>query len=234
MKANTSEKIILERDNPEERERFVEEAIRPAGIKDKRILKAFLQVPRHKFVQKRYRKHAYEDSPLPLEKGQTISQPSLVALMTELLHLKGNEKVLEIGTGSGYQAAILSHLAKEIYTVERLPILAKHAERICQDLGYKNVHFHVGDGTLGLAKFQPYDAIIVTAGAKEIPKPLLNQLKVGGSLVIPVGETLQSQRLKVITKSKTGLNIYEVEPVAFVPLIGKHGWENNIKSFINN
>ncbi len=233
METKAPTKTNKETDNLEERRRFVEEAIRPAGIKDKRILGAFLQVPRHEFVLSSYRKHAYEDRPLPLEKGQTISQPSLVALMTELLHLKGKERVLEIGTGSGYQAAILSQLAKNVYTIERIPLLAKQAKIICQDLGYKNIHFHTGDGTLGLAKFQPYDAIMVTAGAKEIPQPLLDQLKIGGRLVIPIGETLQSQKLKVITKNKTGLSIYEVEPVAFVPLVGKHGWENNLKGFIN-
>lgn len=223
METKIAEKRETEGGNLKERERFVEEAIRPAGIKEKKILGAFLQVPRHEFVSARYRKHAYEDRPLPLEESQTISQPSLVALMTELLRLKGNEKVLEIGTGSGYQAAILSLLAKEVHTIERIPILAQHAEVVCKKLGYKNIHFHIGDGTLGLAQFQPFDAIIVTAGAKKIPQPLLDQLKVGGKLVIPIGESLLNQRLKVVTKSKRGLNTYEVEPVAFVPLIGRYG-----------
>ncbi len=232
METTTEEKIKFGRDNLKERWRFVEEAIRPAGIKDERVLKAFLQVPRHEFVMARYRKHAYEDRPLPLEESQTISQPSLVAIMTNLLRLKGNEKVLEVGTGSGYQAAILSRLAKEVYTIERIPFLAQQAETVCKKLGFKNIHFHIGDGTLGLIQFQPYDAIIVTAGANKVPQPLIDQLKIGGKLVIPVGETLLDQKLKVITKDKGGLNIYEVESVAFVPLVGKHSWKNNFKNLI--
>lgn len=232
METKIRENLEEVRENLEERKRFVEEAIRPAGITASKVIKAFLQVPRHEFVSSLYRKQAYEDRPLPIEKDQTISQPSLVALMTELLHLKGREKVLEIGTGSGYQAAILSLLAKEVHTIERIPALTKRAEKVCRKLGFNNIYFHVGDGSLGLPQHSPFDAIIVTAGAKEIPKPLLEQLKIGGRLVIPVGETLQSQKLKVINKKETGNTTYEVEPVAFVPLIGKHGWDNNLKSFV--
>lgn len=225
MKTKTLQGVNNYTSLTQKRKEFVEEVIKPAGVKNKQVLKAFLQVPRHEFVLKRYINHAYEDTPLPLESGQTISQPSLVALMTQLLNLEKTERVLEIGTGSGYQAAVLSFLAKDVYTIERLPILAEHAESVCKRLGYSNIHFHVGDGSLGLPKYSPYDAIIVTAGAKEIPQPLIEQLKIGGRLVIPVGETLANQKLKVLTKSDRGLSSYEVEPVAFVPLIGKCGWK---------
>ncbi len=211
---------------------FVEELIKPVGITDNRVLKAFAKVPREEFVPAKYRSQAYQDGPLPIGEGQTISQPSLVALMTQLLNLKGDEKVLEIGTGSGYQAAILSQLSKEVHTIERLSELSQTAQTVCQNLGYKNIHFHVGDGSLGLTKEQPFDAIIVTAGAKEIPQPLVDQLKIGGRLVIPSGETLVSQSLKVVTRTKKGIEIKEIEPVAFVPLIGKHGWKDNLNSFI--
>ena len=212
---------------------FVEEVIKPASITDKRVLSAFSEVPRDEFVPVKYREQAYQDGPLPIGEGQTISQPSLVALMTQFLKLKGNENVLEIGTGSGYQAAILSNLAREVHTIERLPKLSKIAQEACQRLGYKNIHFHVGDGSLGLPKEQPFDAIVVTAGAKEIPKPLLDQLKIGGRLVIPSGETLTQQSLKVVTKTKKGIDIKEIEPVAFVPLIGKLGWKDNLKSRVS-
>jgi len=210
-----------------EKTSFVENVLKPAGIYDKRVIKAFTKVPRDEFVPASYRAQAYADRPLPIGEKQTISQPSLVALMTQLLKLKGDEKVLEIGTGSGFQAAILAHLARAVHTIERLPSLAKKAEAVCKRLGYKNIFFHVGDGSLGLPKEQPFDAIIVTAGAREIPQPLLDQLKIGGRLVIPVGETLLTQKLKVITKTKSGVGVEEVEPVAFVPLIGKHGWQDN-------
>lgn len=211
----------------EEQKEFVENIIKPAGIDDERVLEAFRKVPRGEFVLGSYRNQAYNDSPLPIGEGQTISQPSLVALMTQLLRLKGREKVLEIGTGSGFQAAILSQLAKKVHTIERLPNLSNKAERVCKRLGYKNIYFHVGDGSLGLPKEQPFDAIIVTAGAKEIPQPLVDQLRFGGRLVIPTGEALWNQKLKVVTKTKGGIVIEDVEPVAFVPLIGKHGWQNN-------
>lgn len=216
-----------------QRERFVKEVIQSSGVSDKRVLRAFLKVPREEFVPAAYREQAYQDRPLPIGEGQTISQPSLVALMTQLLNLKGNEKVLEIGTGSGYQAAILSQLARKVHTVERLPELSNTARTVCQKLGYKNIHFHVGDGSLGLPEEQPFDAIVVTAAAKEIPKPLLDQLKLGGRLVVPAGETPVSQSLKVVTKTKKGIDIEEIEPVVFVPLIGKYGWQENFNSFLD-
>lgn len=205
-------------------ELFVQNTIKPAGITDPKVLAAFSEVPREEFVPLKYRDQAYYDGPLPIGEGQTISQPSLVALMTQLLKLKGVEKILEIGTGSGYQAAILSRLAREVHTIERLPKLSKTAADTCQKLGYKNIHFHVGDGSLGLEQEQPFDAIIVTAGAKKIPGPLVEQLKIGGRLVIPAGEDINSQSLKLINKTRSGTKIEEIEPVKFVPLIGKYGW----------
>lgn len=206
-------------------ELFVKKTIRPAGITDSKVLAAFLEVPREEFVPLKYLDRAYYDGPLPIGEGQTISQPSLVALMTQLLKLKGAEKVLEIGTGSGYQAAILSKLAREVDTIERLPKLSKTAADTCERLGYKNIHFHVGDGSLGLAREAPFDAIIVTAGAKKIPEPLVAQLKIGGRLVIPAGEDTSSQSLKLVIKKKQGIKVEEIEPVKFVPLIGKYGWK---------
>lgn len=207
------------------RRNLVNTALIPFGIKDKKVLDAFLKTPRHKFVENKYQDEAYLDIPLPIGEGQTISQPSLVAQMTELLKLKGNEKVLEIGTGSGYQATILSNLADKIYTVEILPNLAQKAAQTIKKLKYENVQVEVANGTLGLPKYAPYDAIIVTAGAKDIPKALIDQLKVGGRLVIPVGTKPGSQELKVVTKRKNKLEIEDIEPVLFVPLVGKYGWK---------
>lgn len=207
------------------RRNLVNTALIPFGIKDKRILEAFLKTPRHKFVRKKYRDEAYLDIPLPIGENQTISQPSLVAQMTELLKLKGKEKVLEIGTGSGYQAAILSALAKEVYTVEILPKLAQKAAQTLKKLKYENVHVQIANGTLGLPQYAPYDAIIVTAGAKDIPKALIDQLKIGGRMVIPVGNQPKSQELKVVIKRKNKLEVEDIELVLFVPLIGKYGWK---------
>lgn len=205
-----------------QRKKLVNTYIKPQ-VKDRRIIKAFLTTPRHKFLPTEFRDKAYLDIALPIDKGQTISQPSLVALMSELLNLKGNEKVLEVGTGSGYQAAILSHLVKDLYTVEIIPQLARKAQRVLAEVGIKNVHVKIADGTLGLPDYAPYDAIIVTAGAKKIPKALVDQLKESGRMVIPVGE-LGDQTLLVGTKRKGVLITQEIEPVRFVPLTGKHGW----------
>ena len=207
------------------RRNLVNTALIPFGIKDKKVLRAFLKTPRHKFVEKKYEDEAYLDIPLPIGENQTISQPSLVAQMTQFLRLTGKEKVLEIGTGSGYQAAILSPLAQEVYTIEILPKLAQKASQTLKKLKYKNVHVQTANGTLGLPKYAPYDAIIVTAGAKDIPKALIDQLKIGGRMVIPVGYQPQSQELKVVTKRKNKLEIEDIEPVLFVPLVGKHGWK---------
>lgn len=167
---------------------------------------------------------AYADGPLPIGSGQTISQPYIVALMTQLLELKGNEKVLEIGTGSGYQAAILAYLASEVHTVERHADLARLAARILRDLDLKNVVVHVGDGSRGLFEFAPYDGILVTAGSPQVPPPLFDQLADGGRLVIPVGGRT-GQYLERWRRSGTRVESEELTPVAFVPLRGEFGWQ---------
>lgn len=209
----------------EQRKRLIETYIKPAGVTDERVLRAFNLVPRHEFVLPENKDEAYLDIPLPIGEGQTISQPSLVALMTQALQLNGNEKVLEIGTGSGYQAAILSLLVKKVYTVERIESLAERAKHLLEQLGYKNVTVVIGNGTAGLPQFSPFDAIIVTAAADEIPKPLIEQLKEGGRIIIPVGERFGDQTLKLGAKKQGKLQVVDLEAVRFVPLIGKFGWE---------
>ncbi|MGQ9636873.1 MAG: protein-L-isoaspartate(D-aspartate) O-methyltransferase [Thermodesulfobacteriota bacterium] len=201
------------------RERMVETQIKVRGVKDPRVLSAMLKVERHLFVPKEYQNSAYNDQPLPIGEGQTISQPYIVALMTELLELKGEEKVLEVGTGSGYQAAILAELAKEVYTIEIIESLANSAKTILSKLGYKNIYVKIGDGYLGWPEVSPFDAIIVTCAPDHIPQPLIDQLKEGGRLVIPVGT--YSQELKKITKRHGQLDIEDVIPVIFVPMTGK-------------
>ena len=208
-----------------QRKELVENYIKSAGVTDKRVLKAFLKTPRHEFVPIKYRIAAYLDVPLPIGEGQTITQPSLVAIMTQALELKGNEKVLEIGTGSGFQAAILSKLAKDVYTVEIIGKLAKKARKTLERLAIKNVHLEVANGSLGLENYAPYDAIIVTAAANMIPKPLIKQLKCGGRIVIPVGDTLYGQELKVGKKVGKTIKFINIEPVMFVPLHGKFGFQ---------
>lgn len=203
---------------------FVENYIKPAGVADKQVLSAFLKIPRHKFVLREHQRDAYLDIPLPIGEGQTISQPSLVAVMTQALELKGREKVLEIGTGSGFQAAILSQLAKKVYTIEVIGRLADRAAKTLKKLHCNNVHVKVGDGSQGLPDYAPYDAIIVTAAGNQIPQPLIEQLKVGGRIVIPVGESLYRQQLKVGKKFGNTIKFIDIEPVAFVPLIGKFGF----------
>lgn len=206
-----------------EREQMVETQLVRRGIKDKRVLDAMRQVPRHLFMPEDMRGLAYCDGPLPIGHGQTISQPYIVALMTELLELHGQEKVLEIGTGSGYQAAILSRLAREVYTIERHAALAQQAEKVLAQLGYDNVMIIVSDGTLGWPEHAPYEAIIVTAAAPDVPQPLLDQLADGGRLVAPVGSRW-SQSLVKVKRQGDLLTRERLTPVAFVPLVGKHGW----------
>jgi len=205
------------------REEMIRYQIKGRGIKDKRVLWAMSIVPREKFVLKENEKEAYLDCPLPLGMGQTISQPYMVALMTQCLSLEGSECILEVGTGSGYQAAILSKLAKMVYTVERLKNLADRAEKIFKELEIKNVKVVGGDGTNGLKEYSPYDGIIVTAGAPEIPKSLINQLKERGRIVIPVGNSF-SQDLLLGKKEKGKLKIQNYGGCIFVPLLGKYGW----------
>ncbi len=201
------------------RAHMVETQIRARGIKDPRVLAAMGEVRRHLFVPPAFRDRAYDDSPLPIGDGQTISQPYIVALMTSLLELKPNDKVLEIGTGSGYQAAVLSHLAAEVYTIEIRPDLAHEAERRLSALGYANVHVRIGDGYGGWPKVAPFDGIVVTAAPPHIPQPLIDQLKVGGRMVVPVGSYFQD--LQVITKTAHGLEKRNVIPVRFVPMTGE-------------
>lgn len=192
-------------------------------IKDPAVLRAMRTIPRHKFVDPEYRDMAYTDGPLPIGQGQTISQPYIVALMTQLLELHADDKVLEIGTGSGYQAAILASIAKEVYTIERHASLAKKASEIFSELGLTNIHVHVGDGTLGLPEYAPYGAIIVTAAAPKIPQALLEQLEDGGRLVIPVGGRF-GQYLERWRREGDAYTSEGIVPVAFVPLVGRNGW----------
>ncbi len=207
------------------RERMVKDQIEARGVADKRVLEAMLSVPRHLFVPEDLRGSAYQDSPLPIGEGQTISQPYMVALMTELLHLKGDEKVLEVGTGSGYQAAVLSLLAAEVFTIEKNERLASKAAKRLKDMGFDNVYVIVGDGTLGLKEEAPFDGIIVTAGSPSIPQPLTEQLKIGGRLVIPVGPS-GMQMLKLIVRMEDRFIEEEKGGCVFVPLVGKHGWKS--------
>ena len=202
---------------------MVETQLVPRGINDGRILEAFLQVNRHHFVPRSLAGAAYEDHPLPIGAGQTISQPYMVALMTECLVLKGGEKVLEIGTGSGYQAAILSVLCREVCTVERDPGLLETARQVLTEEGYTNIKYKQGDGTKGWAEEAPFDGMIVTAGAPAVPEALKAQLAEGGRLVIPVGD-LFSQTLLLVEKKDGKFLEAEVCPCVFVPLVGEFGW----------
>lgn len=203
--------------------RMVERQIRARGVRDERVLEAMRKVPRHVFVPPDLVDEAYEDHPLSIGKGQTISQPYMVALMTEALELEGNEKVLEVGTGSGYQTAILAELAREVYSIERIPELARDAERRLEDLGYTNVHIKVGNGTLGWPEEAPFDAIMVTAGAPKVPGPLKAQLADGGRLVIPVGSEFH-QILYRVKRQKDTFSEEALTSCVFVPLVGEEGW----------
>ncbi|MEE4240123.1 MAG: protein-L-isoaspartate(D-aspartate) O-methyltransferase [Desulfopila sp.] len=207
------------------RQRMVEEQLIRRGITDTLTLKAMGEVPRHLFVDDAMRGRAYGDYPLPIAAGQTISQPYIVALMTQLLQLSGKEKVLEIGTGSGYQAAILSRMCDRVYTVERINQLLAGARRVFDTLRYYNIVAKLDDGTMGWPENGPYDGIIVTAGGPEIPSPLLDQLAEGGRLVIPVGgQELQS--LQLVTRIEGKISVEQLDKVRFVDLIGKHGWSD--------
>ena len=205
------------------REQMVKYQLRSRGIRDERVLAAMATVPREEFVPEFERYNSYADGALPIGEGQTISQPVVVAFMTEAMKIAPGDKVLEIGTGSGYGAAILSQLAGEVHTVERIAALADRAAQTLKRLGYLNVQVHLCDGTLGLASEAPFDAISVTAGAREVPQPLLDQLAEGGRLVIPVGAR-QGQEMKRITRRGDKFDTEEFGAYAFVPLIGEHGW----------
>jgi protein-L-isoaspartate(D-aspartate) O-methyltransferase len=201
------------------KEEMVETQIRARGIKDEVVLNAMRKVDRHEFVPEEIRHQAYSDRPLPIGEGQTISQPYIVALMTELLELRRGDRVLEVGTGSGYQAAILAELAYYVYTIEIIESLALSAERLLGKLGYTNIDVKIGDGYIGWEKCAPFDAIMVTAAPTHIPQPLLDQLKEGGRLVIPIGDYYQD--LKKISKIKGHIKSQDVTPVVFVPMTGE-------------
>ena len=203
--------------------KMVEEQLIARGIKDPRVIAAMKKVPRHLFVEEALQSQAYSDHPLPIGEKQTISQPYMVALMTEALQLKGNEKVLEIGSGSGYQTAVLAELAEKVFSVERIRSLAIRARNLLISLGYFNVEIKIFDGTYGWEEMGPYDAIIVTAGAPDIPQPLIDQLAVGGRLVIPVGDA-SVQDLFRVTRTEEGIKKEDLGGCRFVKLIGKHGW----------
>ncbi len=207
------------------RKNMVDEQIARRGVKDQRVLNAFLEVPRHKFVEEYLKYKAYDDYPLSIGYGQTISQPYMVALMTEAINPQPTEKILEIGTGSGYQAAILSRLCSAVYTIERISALASRARKALDDLGYFNVHIRLGDGTMGLPQDAPYDAIIVTAGAPHVPTSLIEQLSEDGRLIIPVGDE-GLQDLRRFTRTKDGIKEESLGGCRFVKLIGKNGWQS--------
>jgi protein-L-isoaspartate(D-aspartate) O-methyltransferase len=208
-----------------QRLRMVERLREVYKIKDERVLSVMEQLPRHLFVPEALRSQAYNDNALPISAGQTISQPFIVARMTELLELKGDEKVLEIGAGSGYQTGLLASLARRVLAIERLPDLAAAADERLRNIGYSNVNLKVADGTAGWDTYKPYDAILVAAGGPEIPEPLVEQLKIGGRLVVPVGEDQKRQALIRVIRTEQGFRQENFGPCAFVPLIGEHGWQ---------
>jgi len=203
---------------------MVRDQIKSRGIKDVNVISAMLKVEREKFLPQSLMSSAYSDCPLPIGCGQTISQPFMVALMSECLKIEMNDSILEIGTGSGYQTAVLRELASKVYTVERHSELLKRAENILKSLGYNNIYFKLGDGTLGWDEFAPYDKIIVTASSPSIPQDLFRQLKEGGRLVIPVGGRYHQALQMVIKKGKNMIK-KDVCGCFFVPLVGKEGWE---------
>jgi protein-L-isoaspartate(D-aspartate) O-methyltransferase len=206
------------------RNRMLESQLISRGIKDTRLLDAMRKIPRHRFVEEALISQAYNDHPLPIGEKQTISQPYMVALMTEALELQGQERVLEIGTGSGYQTAILAELAEKIYSIERIRSLIFKAQRILDELGYFNVVLTAGDGTLGLKDEAPFDGIIVTAGSPDVPQPLVDQLAMGGNLIIPVGDRYTQSLMKVV-RVKEGIVKTDLGGCRFVNLLGRHGWE---------
>jgi protein-L-isoaspartate(D-aspartate) O-methyltransferase len=201
------------------RERMVREQLQGRDITDPHVLAAMLKVPRHEFVPGDFVESAYDDNALPLKMGQTISQPYIVAFMTQALELRGTERVLEIGTGSGYQAAVLAEIVHEVYTIEIIPRLQEQAAAILATLGYRNIHLKTGDGYMGWPEHAPFDRIIVTAAPEDVPKPLIDQLKDGGSMIIPLGKI--NQDLVLIKKEKSGITRHVTIPVRFVPMTGK-------------
>lgn len=211
----------IESDFTNQRLRMVKEQIVRRGIKDEKVLKAMSKIPRHLFVEDSLKNKAYEDHPLPIGEGQTISQPYVVALMTEALKLKPSDRVLEIGTGSGYQAAVLAEIVNEVYTIEIRERLKERASGVLHGLGYKNIKTKYVDGYYGWEEYAPFDAIIITASANHIPPPLLKQLKDSGRLIIPLGSTIYYQTLTLVTKKGEELEVEQMGGVAFVPMIGE-------------
>jgi protein-L-isoaspartate(D-aspartate) O-methyltransferase len=203
------------------RQQMVEQDIRDRGLKDPVVLTVMGKVPRHLFVDESLRSRAYEDHPLPIGEGQTISQPYVVALMTEALRLKPGDRVLEVGTGSGYQSAVLAEIVKAVYTIEIRKTLADQAAERLAVLGFRNVKVKYGDGYFGWEEQAPFDAIIITAAANHIPPPLIKQLKEGGRLIVPLGSTVYFQTLTLATKRKGELDVEQISPVAFVPMVGE-------------
>jgi len=203
---------------------MLEKQLRRRGIHDSRVLSAMDAVRREEFVPQEFRQRAYEDAPLPIGEGQTISQPYIVAVMTAALRLNASERILEIGTGCGYQAAVLSHLARTLFTIESRSELASAAAARLDRLGYKNVHVHCGDGTLGLSDFAPFDAILVAAAAPAVPEPLRSQLADGGRLILPVGDA-ENQELLYLERRGNSYETRILEACRFVPLVGHHGWK---------
>ena len=200
------------------------ETLRGKGITDLAVLRAFELTPRHAFVPTGVRHRAYEDAPLPIGNGQTISQPYVHASYLQLLALKGSERVLEIGTGSGFQTVLLSHLVAQVFSIERVPALSQMAREVIQKLGAKNISLLVGDGTIGWREYAPYDAILVSAAGPSIPEPLVSQLADGGRMVVPVGPP-DDQMLWLVSRHGDEITRKEIAPVRFVPLVGRHGWE---------
>jgi protein-L-isoaspartate(D-aspartate) O-methyltransferase len=211
----------------EARQLMVETQIKRRGVTDSRVLAAMGKVPRHRFIPRQLWEQAYNDYPLPIGEDQTISQPYIVALMTEALELKGSEKVLELGTGSGYQAAVLAELAAQVFTIERLPALAQTAKQVLAALGYTNVQVRMADGTLGWLEEAPFDGILVTAGSPQVPPPLVDQLALAGRLVIPVGDRY-TQTLTRVRRTLEGVKHEYLGGCRFVKLIGRHGWEEKV------
>ena len=228
LEGNYSQNCKTVPDDPylQARVNMVETQIRKRGVQDPGVLRAMTTVPRHEFVAEPYRYAAYADEPLAIGGGQTISQPYIVAAMTEALGLRGSEKVLDIGTGSGYQAAVLSLLSRQVYSVEYRPDLANCAAQRLQRLGFTNVHVHCGDGSLGLPEFAPYDAILVAASAPNVPIPLLQQLGDQGRLIAPVG-TEDRQELLLVTRRGSEYSAEHREGCRFVPLLGRFGWKDH-------
>jgi protein-L-isoaspartate(D-aspartate) O-methyltransferase len=206
-----------------ERQLMVSTQLRARGISDERVLDAMARVPRHEFVAAEYRDQAYEDHPVPIGEGQTLSQPYIVAIMLEALSLSGSEKVLEVGTGSGYQTALLAELSREVYSIERHAALAHDAEHVLQRVGYGNIKVLVGDGSQGLADAAPFDAIIVSAAAPSVPPALFEQLSEGGRMIVPVGPA-HAQELQLVRKENGGATVTNLEGCRFVPLIGGQGY----------